>query len=350
MRPSRGVSGSSMGSRTMTRHSYYSAFLAYGVLYAGGVNVLENRDTFLPELQAFFDGLASESKQRVIRHLSEVNRRANKAIILTEAYTMENSSRLRWAQVRGLDITSPAVTGFSGTQTLGLNWGQLLWRAINHFEDQRENAEREWENAKFVASSMAGKGMQKIYSADKRRRQSEKEEKSARREKIIKYALLNQPLESDDSSGPMAVARTVPELASQLEKDLKNEQDWHDRVIAEHEGRMRKGYEERIEKVRQLREDHIQKFGDKAIVAGPSEVGLSRKEVERRIQQRQKRQAEALATRSQYPELFDPKYAEFSNKWMNQPHQKPIVQNPPSVMSPPEPRERAKPFKGGKQS
>lgn len=322
---------------------YYSSFLAHGVLYAGGENVLQDRDSHMADLQDFFNDLNPEAKQVVIRNLSEVNRRANKAIVLTEAYTMENSSRLRWAQLRGLDLTSTAITGFYGTQSLGMNWGQLLWRAINHFEDQRENAEREWENAKFVASSMAGKGMQKVYSADKRRRQSDQKEKVERREKIIRHALLNTPLDGEDSSNPVVVARTVPELAKQLERDLKHEQDWHDRVISEHESRIRKGYEDRMERVRTLREDHIKKFGDKAIVAGPTEVGLSRKEVEQRLQERQRERARAMEARSKHPELFDPKYAEFTNKWV----EKPIVQNPPSVMTPPERRDRSTPFKGG---
>lgn len=326
---------------------YYDAFLAYGVLFVDGQNVLAAREEHLPDLKEFFSKIDHEAKQKVIRHLSEVNRRANKAIILTEAYCIENSSRLRWAQFKDMDLTSPAITGIPGTQSLGLNWGQLLWRAINHFEDQKENAEREWENAKFVASSMAGKGMQKIYSSDKRRRQTETDDKVKRRERVIRHALLNTSLDEDDSKGPMMVARTVNELASQLERDLKGEQDWHDKVIAEYEGKIKQGYDDRVEHVRKLREDHIERFGDQAVVLGNTEAGLSKEDVHQRIKERQERRAKALAARSQYPELFNPKYEELANKWMG--GKQPIIQKPPSVMSPPNPsRPRSKPFNGGK--
>src|SRR5690606_5211927 len=136
--------------------------------------ILATREESINELVEFFASLDKVVKQKVIRYLSEVNRRATRATILTEAYFIEPMSRLRWAQSKGLDISSPAVSGFAGTQNLGLNWAQLTWRALNHFEDQKDQAERDWENTKFVASAMAGKGMNKIYSQDKRRRQSEK--------------------------------------------------------------------------------------------------------------------------------------------------------------------------------
>lgn len=326
---------------------YYDEFLAHGVLLAGGQNVLEHREEHLADLKDFFEKIEPEAKQKVIRHVSEVNRRANKAILLTEAFCIETTSRLRWAQFKGMDLTSPAITGIPGTHRLGLNWGQLLWRAINHFEDQKENAEREWENAKFVASSMAGKGMQKIYSSDKRRRQTETDEKVKRRERIIRHALLNTPLNEDESQSHIMVARTVNELATQMERDLKGEQDWHDKVISEYEDKIKQGYDDRIEHVRQLRESHIEKYGDQAVVVGPVEMGLSKGDVSQRIRERQEKRAKALAARSQYPELFNPKYEELADKWMT--GKQPIIQNPPSVMSPPNPsRPRSKPFNGGK--
>src|SRR5690606_19446637 len=218
---------------------YYNLFLSSGVLLAGGQNVLATREESVNDLVEFFAGLDKVVKQKVIRHLSEVNRRATRATILTEAYFIESMSRLRWAQSKGLDLSSPSVSGFAGTQILGLNSAQLTWRALNYFVDQNDQAERDWENTKFVDSAMAGKGINKIYSQDKRRRQSEKEAKIERREKIIRFALLNEPLDGP-IQGPIKVARTVEELNTQLERDLKGEQDWHDRVISAHENRLQK--------------------------------------------------------------------------------------------------------------
>lgn len=324
---------------------YYNLFLAYGVLLVGGRNVLANREENVDELVEFFEGTDKELKQKVIRHLSEINRRSTRATILTEAYFIEPSSRLRWAQAKGLDLTSPSISGFAGTQNLGLNWAQLTWRALNHFEDQKDQAEREWENTKFVASAMAGKGMNKIYSQDKRRRQTEKEAKVDRREKIIRHALLNESLEGP-VRGPLKVARTVEELGSQLERDLKGEQDWHDRVISAHEQRIQQGYEDRMDHIRQLREKHIAEYGDRAIIASTELTGLQLDEVKQRISERQQTIAAGLANQQRFLEITDEKQAALANKWVR----KPTVQASPNVIPAQVPsRPQGRPFNGGRQ-
>lgn len=327
-----------------TIQRYYSMFLAYGVAMVDGVNVLKARDEKLADLADFFGSLPKGPQQRAVRYMSEINRRANRAVILVEPYVMENRSRMRWVQVKGLDLSATAITGFEGSQTLGLNWGQLTWRALNHLEDTRENAEREWENAKFVASAMAGKGMQKIYSADKRRRQEARTEQIERREKVLRYALLNEAIEDQKAQGNVIVARSVAELTDQLERDLKGEKDWHDRVIEEHENRVRSNLEQRKRSVSEARAAHIREFGDRPVIAGTDISGLSGADVQKRIRERQVRVAESLAAQARHPELTDPKYGEFSDKWLQQP----IVRNAPSVM-PAQKRGRstATPFRRG---
>lgn len=306
---------------------YSSMFLAYGVFAADGLNVLKDRDENIPVLMEFFEALPKDAKQKVVRHLSEINRRANRAVLLVEPYVMETKSRLRWAQVKGLDLSATAVTGFEGTPALGLNWGQLTWRALNHFEDLKENSEREWENAKFVASSMAGKGMSKIYSSDRRRRQTERDEKVERREKVIRFALFNESMDAK-SDGDHIVARTVAELTDQLERDLKGEMDWHDRVIADHANRIQEDMARRAEERRRARDAHIREFGDRPVIAGTNIQGLTKKDVEARMRDRRTQLDENFAARARHPELTDPKYEEFATKWL----QKPIVRNAPSVM------------------
>jgi hypothetical protein len=323
---------------------YYNTFLSYGVLLVGGKNILPEREDALGDLVSFFEGLNKEVKATVIRYISDINRRATRATILTEAYFIEPASRLRWAQAQGLDLSSPAITGFGGTQNLGLNWSQLTWRALNHFEDLKDQSERDWENTKFIASATAGKGMNKVYSQDKRRRQAEKEAKIERREKLIRHVLLNEPLEGP-IQGPIQVARTVEELNTQLERDLKGEQDWHDKVISAHENRAQQGYLDRMDYVRKLREKHIEEYGDRAVISSTEIKGLTPGDVQRRIQERQKSIVEGLARQAEFPELMDEKHAEFTEKWMNQ---KPTVQSPPSVMPAQVPtRPQGKPFNGG---
>lgn len=297
-------------------NDHYNRFLAYGVLMVDGVNALADRDETLPELSAFFHDMEDRARREVIFHLSEINRRATRAVILTEAYCMEPVSRHRWAQTRGMDLMSPSITGVPGTADLGLNWGQLAWRALNYFEDLRDQNEREWENAKFVASSMAGKGMNRVHSQDKRRRSQEHTDRQDRRDKVIRFALLNESLESGSGgNATVKVARTVKELADQLEKDLKGEKDWHDRIVDDHERRARDHRERQLQNIRQKFADHEAEFGSARVVGGTHLKGLSADEVAYRKSRQRQIAAQRLAAQQTLPELHDPKAAEFIDKW-----------------------------------
>lgn len=294
----------------------YDLFLSYGVLMVDGSNVLPDRDNWLPEIADFFGKLDDGARRTAINRLSEINRRANRAVILTEAYTTEIHSRLRWAQVRGLDLMSTAVTGFTGTDRLGMNWAQLTWRAVNHMEDLKEGAEREWENAKFVASAMAGKGMSKVHSQDRQRRKREAEERAERKDRILRFALLGEPLDKASKGGAaITVARTVEELASQLEKDLKGEKDWHDMVVAETERRVQEQAQARRDQIRKFQEQASERYGDRAVVGTTDLAGLSPEEVQFRLQRRRQLAAQRLAQQVSYPELHDEKAAKFMDRW-----------------------------------
>lgn len=295
----------------------FDFFLAFGVLMLNGVNVLADRQNWLPQIADMFGEMHEGPRRKIIFHLSEINRRANRAVILSEAYTMETQSRLRWAQFKGLDLVSPSVTGFAGTETLGLNWGQLTWRAINFFEDNKENAEREWENSKFIASSMAGKGMSKVYAQDRRRRQTERDETLARRDRIIRFALLNESQPTSGSQGGhVTVARTVEELATQLERDLKGEKDWHDMVVDQYEQQARVSRDRQLQSIQERQQEHQAEFGDLGVLGGTHNMdGLTPAEVRARIAQRRELTAQRMA--NSRPELHDPKMVSFLDRWAN---------------------------------
>jgi len=139
-----GLYGGLISNNHAAIRKHYDLFLAYGVYMVDGVNVLRNRDENIQDLVGLFRSLEDSVRSKIIFELSEINRRASRAVLLVEGYMLETASRLRWAQLRGLDLTSTAVTGVDGTALLGMNWGQFTWRALNHFEDEREIAEREW--------------------------------------------------------------------------------------------------------------------------------------------------------------------------------------------------------------
>lgn len=298
-----------------TVQKFHALFLAYGVFMVDGINVLVDREDHLARLSQFFAELESGSSSKVIRHLSEINRKANRAMVLTEAFSLELTSRLRWAQLRGLDITSAAVTGLQGTQNLGLNWGQLTWRAANHYEDQRDTSEREWENAKFVASAMAGKGMSRVHSQDKRRREKEREERIERRDRILRFALLGESMDtSGNKTGAIQVARTVEELQTQLERDLNGEKDWHDLVVEAQERKVAEDRERRSQHIRELQTNFDAAYGPQQLIGNTQMQGLTAEEVKHQIERRRQLQAQRLASQA-HPELSDPKAAEFVQKW-----------------------------------
>jgi len=302
--------------REDSSHRFWDIFLAYEVFMVDGVNVLADRDQWIPKIADTFSELPKQGKAKIIRHVSEINRRASSATILTEAYATESASRYRWMQLKGLDLTSTAVTGVVGTQALGLNWAQQVWRALNLAEDRNEQHERDWENAKFIGSCFAGKGLSKVYSQDTDRRNKEKEERISRKDKLLREIVLGEKVPEKSAVLPGAVVtvpRSVEELADQLEKDLRGDQDWHDKVVEEHEKRIQNQYRARQRQQQEAAKAHAEQFGNKNVV-GSSEIhGLSPQEVEERIRRTKQIEAQNAARMQVHP--MDEKTDAFLDKW-----------------------------------
>jgi hypothetical protein len=296
----------------------WGTFLAHGVFIVGGVNILPERERWISKLTELFNGLPSDAVARMIRYMSEVNRRASVAIHLTEVYAMELMSRYRWLQLKGLDLTSVAVTGIDGTQRLGLNVAQQVWQAINNIEDRNEGHEREWEHAKFVGSCFAGKGLQKVYNQDANRRRQEREDRMTRKDKILRQWVLGENVEEGIVKGPgvvMSVARTVEELTVQLEKDIRGEKDWHDRVVEEHEARIRAGHTHRRQQLEQAALDNLDRYPERGVLGGSStDQALTLVEVEERVRRRKQIMAQEVA-RMQVDPTADDKTVNFVDRW-----------------------------------
>ena len=327
--------------------------MAYGVFMIDGQNILSDREVWVPQLEDMFSALPAGAKSKIIQYLSEVNQKASDAVILTEAYQVENYSRYRWNQFKGLDLMSTSCTGIAGTQSLGLNYAQLAWRAINQYEDMKDSAEREWDNAKFIGSCFAGREIRKIYSQDKDRRIKERQDKIQRRDKVIRQVVLRESPDEAETRGRyvMKVARTADELAAQLQSSLRGEQDWHDEVVAREEARRREQVLERQQKLKNLYEDKL-KDSPLPYVASTSMEGLSKAEVEDRIKHKKQLDAQRAAATIVYPEMMDDRMEMFLNKYMNQEdstYQTSGVgttdRDPSEIRARPQPRPTAKPFR-----
>jgi hypothetical protein len=296
--------------------AFWNLFLAYGVYMIDGLNVLDDRERSVREIARTFGEFTPGARSKLIRHISELNRRANVAAILTEAYATESYSRYRWAQIRGLDLMAPTVTGIAGTEKLGLNYAQLTWRALNYYEDLQETMEREWENAKFVGACMAGKGIQKVHNADERRRTKQKEALISRKDSLIRYALFGDPLDGGKlKDGKVIIAaHTVEELSAQLQASLRGEKDWHDQVVEAYENQVRERYADQEQKFQEMLEVHKEEFGNHQVVGNTGLQGLTAAEVQERMVRRKQFEAQNLAQRVLYPQL-DEKADERHHKW-----------------------------------
>jgi hypothetical protein len=300
-------------------YKYWDMLLAYNVFMIDGQNVLADRDRLLPKISDTFRDMELKVKQHIIRQMSEVNRRANNAVLLTECYAMEAYSRYRWAQLKELDLCAPTATGVPGSDRLGMNWAQLTWRALNFYEDRHETVERDWENAKFIGSCFAGKGIQKIYQQDTDRRQKEKEERFTRKDRLLRQVLLGEKPQDKVKQLHGAVltgAHSVEELADQLQSDLRGEKDWHDRVVEEHTQRIKKNIQTRQGQVQALALRNEEEFGGHKVIGSTDFRGLNAQEVQERITRRKQLEAQEAARRMTRPEILtDPKSAEFLDKW-----------------------------------
>jgi len=314
---------------------FYNLFLAYGVLMVDGSIILSDRDRWLPDIAKLFDGLGSQARTKVIRHMSEINRRASAAVTLTEAYTMEVSSRFRWAQLRGIDLAQPSLTGIRGTEYLGLNWAQLTWRALNSFEDMRDISEREWENAKFIGACYAGKSVSKVYSHDNRRRREEADARRSRKDHLLRHVILGAPLEDGiERKGDQIVvaAKTVDELADQLQKSLKGEKDWHDEVVNAIEERVRQQQQQHAERLQSLTEENERLYGDRRVIGTSALEGLTLADVAKRLEERQRAAASQVR-----PDMDEGRHSEFLDRWS--------LSGKEPMTAPTTNRENVKPFK-----
>ena len=309
-----------VGLSTRSNDRYFNAFIAHGVFMVDGQNILPERGRWLPKMEETFAQLPPAAKSKIVRHISEVNRKASDAVTLTEAFNMEPSSRFRWAQLKGLDLMATACTGIEGTSVLGMNFCQLVWRALNYFDDLKEQAEREWDTAKFVGGCfVGGKEIRKIHNHDQERRTKEKEDRIERRDKLIRQVLLREDPDAPDSKGPVRiVARTVGELATQLERDLRGEKDWHDEVVAREEARIKEGIRQRQQKLKEMSEGKGEEGGPRLPYSAHTETaGLTREEVQQRILRRRQLEAQQSASKMVYPEMMDPRMGDFMQKYMD---------------------------------
>lgn len=228
-----GTSGDSKGALT-------SAYiLAYSTYLFNRVNVLGRREAYMGMLLPMFMDLPPRASHRIMLRLMDLNDRALKTIKQVEPYSYGALSRQSWSAYRGHLLNAHAITGVRGTESLGVNYHQKLWMYLNEQEDIQQGYDRDRELAKFQISAHAPKGVKQLEQQDRDRRRKEE------RRRADVYAGAGRGQIAPGEQEIRISNDSVDALLSQMRQQQSGQKDYHDMVIARHEGEQRRRYEER---------------------------------------------------------------------------------------------------------
>lgn len=233
------------------KRRYRTAYqIAYSVFLFNRVNVLNDREEYIPRLVDLFLDLPEKICTKILIHLKYLNKKSTEILEnKVQPYTYGFVSRQYWSSYKGNPLNDPRFTGIKGTETLGLNMHQKIWTFLNRMEDDQEEYDRHWGLAKFQASVHNHKGIKKLDAKDrdnrrKRNREREQAFKSGGEYKIDR-----------SSSDEIKVSNeSVDDLLDQMKRSLKGQKDFHDQVVSQHERKVREDYMREQEKREQAQE------------------------------------------------------------------------------------------------
>lgn len=270
---------------------FRNSFIAQSIFMVNGNNVLIDREKNLTRLIKIISKFSGRELDVIFDNLSALNEKQSRVYPLTEPYAFEQKSRFKWMQTRHSPLNSVVNTGIAGTENLGLNHSQLMWTSLNNIYDRKDDYEMAWQNAKFIGSCSATKGIRSIDERDKSRAERERTEREELKMKVLKN-YLNRTTDSarsmvekvnlPDGRSAEVVGRfraeSAEELAEQLSRSLNGEKDAHDLAVEKH---FRKSVDRQkeIEKERRLLLSAVQR--EKPLSEGSSTIPKS--EAEERI-------------------------------------------------------------------
>ncbi len=275
------------------RQFFRSAFIAYSIFMVNGNNILSDRDKNISKLIKTIQKMNMLQQDKIFTNLSALNEKSHKLYPLTEVYSFENKSRFRWLQVNGSPVNHISNTGISGTENLGMNHVQTLWTALNRIYDKKDEAEKDWANAKFVGSCMAGKGIKSVEEKDKMRIERERVDREELKMKVLRE-YLNRNLDKTTAAPVELVtlpdgrqaevvsrhrADSAEDLADQLSSALNGEKDAHDLAVEAH---FRK-YVDRVRDIEAERKRLIASTAPRLANPDTSSEVISREEAESRV-------------------------------------------------------------------
>lgn len=204
--------------RSLVLSRFYPWLVAWGIASINGVNALAFRRE-----PAWYTDIVKAIQQSEISIVQEVAGGIqrlqlwyNFEVLNVERLAIEPFSRASWPSYRGVPLNSPTVTGFPGTDLLGLNRHQILFKAyLQQWFDNQFN-ENFWELSKFLGGFFDSKAVRRIHGQDKVRRNMER----AYEERILEGSATRLDKES-----------IWEELEEELNKQLKGEKDEFDELV-----------------------------------------------------------------------------------------------------------------------
>jgi len=165
--------------------------------------------------------------------------RVGDAVGAVEVYNYETNSRYRWKSIGSAGLLH---SGVPGAATLGLNAIQRIWVAFNEMEDTKRQEETAWEGFKLVASSNAPKAIAKMDKKDQQRRGDESKDRQGRLDRYFyeQVGVLKPKGEAqgDGSTHRIEGSKSVEDLEEEMRRWVTDDQDLHDRVVAEYKARI----------------------------------------------------------------------------------------------------------------
>jgi hypothetical protein len=233
-----------LGLKSRVTHEDY--FIGYSIFMLNGENMLVDRPSCLSKIANIVAKIPQSQKLKIIKKLSELNDKVIRLYPLVEVYCHEPRTRIKWSTHKRQLLNTPALTGIPGTEKLGLNTAQRTYMALSEILDRREQAENEWNNAKFIAGAFVGREINKVHDKDRSRIAKEKSDVQELKFKVLNaYLNRDDPYVGDEEEGGVVSlpdgrqatvvsrkqATTAQELAQELSAALSHEKDEHDLIV-----------------------------------------------------------------------------------------------------------------------
>lgn len=198
------------------------------------------------ELRKLYSTLPDYGFSKIFSGFLSLFSRAREAVADVYHYCNESTSRMKWYQMSRFG-TGLGVTGVPGQD--GLNMVQRIWTAYNHIEDRRDEDDREWQRAKFIASTQAPKYIQQINNREKALQDEQEWKKQEELDSFFyqKIGVLSEgdKIEGGSSDGMRIPMKTVDQLNAEYWSWVNEEYDEHDKIIQNYKQSLQDEYDRR---------------------------------------------------------------------------------------------------------